>query len=118
MSAHDSPRLKSIPTTDRPSTAEPAAAPGGRGAPKNAARQGALSALRPDPHLSNMRHPVAWLTITAPGRGAIPTGTSWCACGRDRSAVGHRQVAALAEAHAAHRTTCPLRAPQEGRTAA
>ncbi len=118
MSTHDSPRLKSIPTTDQPSTAEPAPTRDCRGAPKNVAREGALSALRPDPHPSNMRHPVAWLTITAPGRGATPTGTSWCACGRDRSAVGLRKVAALAEAHAAHRTTCPLRAPQEGRAAA
>ncbi|RXS59702.1 hypothetical protein EST54_29170 [Streptomyces sioyaensis] len=47
--------------------------------------------------------------VTAPGRGAIPTATSTCLCGRDRSAVGHRKVLALIEDHHAHRTTCPWR---------
>ncbi|MCW7986257.1 hypothetical protein XF35_12635 [Streptomyces platensis subsp. clarensis] len=52
---------------------------------------------------------MAWLHITAPGHGAIPTGTSKCLCGRDRSAVGHRKVLALIEDHHTHRTTCPQR---------
>jgi hypothetical protein len=60
---------------------------------------------------------MAWLRITAL-RGAVPTATSRCLCGRDRSAVGHRKVHALIADHTAHRDLCPLRTPQEGRTAA
>ncbi|MER6733605.1 hypothetical protein [Streptomyces puniciscabiei] len=48
----------------------------------------------------------------------MPTATSKCLCGWDRSAVGHARVLALIEAHTAHRYTCPLRHPQEGRAAA
>ncbi|WP_330290531.1 hypothetical protein [Streptomyces sp. NBC_00576] len=60
---------------------------------------------------------MAWLHITAP-RGATPTATSTCACGRDRSAVGHERVHALIADHETHRDTCPLRTNQEGRNAA
>ncbi|PZH10610.1 hypothetical protein C1I97_13940 [Streptomyces sp. NTH33] len=60
---------------------------------------------------------MAWLHITAP-RGAVPTATSQCACGRDRSAVGHAKVRALITDHHDHRTACPLRNPEEGRAAA
>lgn len=84
------------------------------GASKGVA-EGVLTAVRPDPQTGDGRYPVAWLRITAP-KGAIPTATSKCACGRDRSAVGHRQVLALVESHAAHRTACPLRNP-EGKAA-
>ncbi|NWF27484.1 hypothetical protein HW130_14630 [Streptomyces sp. PKU-EA00015] len=101
-----------------PTAAEPAAAAPGGGAPKVVARQGVHSAVRPDQHAGDARYPVAWLHITAPGRGAIPTATSKCACGRDRSAVGHRKVHELIADHAAHRYLCPLRSFQEGRTAA
>ncbi|MEU2559419.1 hypothetical protein ABZ626_08805 [Streptomyces longispororuber] len=87
------------------------------GAPKNVARQGVLTAGRPDPHRSTGRYPIAWLHICAP-RGTVPTATSRCACGRDRSAVGHARVLALVDDHTAHRDVCPLRAPQEGRAAA
>lgn len=87
------------------------------GVPKVAARKGVLSALRSDPHREDGRYPVAWLHIAAP-RGATPTATSRCACGRDRSAVGHRKVHALITDHATHRDTCPLRNSQEGRAAA
>ncbi|MFF8591979.1 hypothetical protein ACF061_11110 [Streptomyces sp. NPDC015220] len=48
----------------------------------------------------------------------MPTATSWCACGWDRSAVGHRRVLALITDHTAHRDACPLRNPKEGRAAA
>ncbi|MBQ1157728.1 hypothetical protein KBZ21_06060 [Streptomyces sp. A73] len=61
---------------------------------------------------------MAWLTITASGRGAVPTATSRCACGRNRSAVGHRKVLALVEDHTAHRTACHLLTRTEGRVAA
>ncbi|MCD7444342.1 hypothetical protein K4B79_39820 [Streptomyces lincolnensis] len=60
---------------------------------------------------------VAVLRITAP-KGAIPTATSTCLCGRDRSVVGHRRVINLIADHEAHRDACPLRTPQERRIAA
>ncbi|TBO56783.1 hypothetical protein EYS09_26170 [Streptomyces kasugaensis] len=53
---------------------------------------------------------MAWLHITAP-RGAIPTATSKCCCGRDRSAIGRTKVLALIEEHEAHRDVCPWRHP-------
>ncbi|MEV0439938.1 hypothetical protein AB0I84_01110 [Streptomyces spectabilis] len=86
------------------------------GAPKGVARKGVLTALRTDPHRGNGQYPIAWLHICAP-RGAIPTATSKCACGRDRSAIGKARVLALVDDHAAHRDLCPLRTPQEGRAA-
>ncbi len=109
--------LKSLPrTTTGPRPAIAAGATEGRSAPKSAA-EGVLSALRPNPHQGAGRRPVAWLRIYAPGR-ATPTARSWCACGRDRFAAGHKRAAALIEDHAAHRALCPLRNPQEGRAAA
>ncbi|ARX84761.1 hypothetical protein SMD44_04215 [Streptomyces alboflavus] len=60
---------------------------------------------------------MAWLSIVAP-RGAVPTATSTCLCGRDRSVVGHGRVLALIDGHAAHRDLCPLRSSQEGKAAA
>lgn len=105
------------PTPDRPRPAEPAEPATGRSAPKVAARKGVRTAVGPDPRRSDGRYPVAWLHITAP-RGAVPTATSKCLCGRDRSAVGRARVLALITDHEAHRVLCPLRNPQEGRTAA
>ncbi|MBB4892390.1 hypothetical protein FHS39_001401 [Streptomyces olivoverticillatus] len=60
---------------------------------------------------------MAWLHIRAP-RGATPTATSKCLCGRDVSAIGQRNVLALIADHEAHRDLCPLRTTQEGRNAA
>ncbi|WP_123975330.1 hypothetical protein [Streptomyces sp. Ag109_O5-1] len=60
---------------------------------------------------------MAWLTIRAT-RGATPTATSTCLCGRDRGAVGHRKVLALIADHDTHRYLCPLRTTQERRNAA
>ncbi|OOQ50851.1 hypothetical protein AFM16_16455 [Streptomyces antibioticus] len=87
------------------------------GEPTGAARKGVVSALRPDPQTGDGRYPVAWLHIAAP-RGATPTATSTCACGRNRSAVGRTRVPALIADHTAHRDTCPLRNSEEGREAA
>lgn len=92
-----------------PRSAEPAHTPPGSGAPRVVARKGVLSAVRPDPERGDGRYPIAWLHVTAPGGGAIPTATSKCLCGRDRSAVGHRKVLALIEDHHAHRTVCSWR---------
>ncbi|MGM9386827.1 hypothetical protein [Streptomyces antibioticus] len=85
------------------------------GDPKGVAE--GVPAVRPDPRRGDGRYPVAWLHICAP-RGAVPTATSKCLCGRDRSAVGQARVVALITDHEAHRDTCPLRTPQEGRAAA
>ncbi|MFF7699563.1 hypothetical protein [Streptomyces lydicus] len=100
-----------------PNSAEATRTPADSGAPKVAA-EGVLSAVRPDPQQGDGRAPIAWLHITAPGHGAIPTATSICQCGRNRSAVGQRKVLALIEEHTAHRGNCPLRAVKEDRTAA
>ncbi|WP_258040054.1 hypothetical protein [Streptomyces sp. SM1] len=104
-------------TPPGPRAAEPSSARPTVGEPKGAARQGVPSAVRPDPRQEDGRLPVAWLHISAP-KGAVPTATSRCLCGRDRSAVGHRRVLALITDHTDHRDTCPLRTPQEGRAAA
>ncbi|MFE9685810.1 hypothetical protein [Streptomyces sp. NPDC006285] len=96
--------------------AEPAGPATGRSAPKVVA-EGVPTAVLPDPQTGDGRYPVAWLTICAP-RGATPTATSKCLCGHDRSAIGRTRVLALITDHEAHRDLCPLRIPQEGRTAA
>ncbi|MFE1881897.1 hypothetical protein [Streptomyces diastatochromogenes] len=109
---------KSLPRpTSRPQAAPQPVDTAAVGEPKGGARKGLLSALRPDPQTGDGRYPVAWLHIRAP-RGTVPTGTSKCLCGWDRSAVGVARVTALIDAHTAHRDTCPLRNPQEGRAAA
>ncbi|MFI9422545.1 hypothetical protein ACIG54_03175 [Streptomyces achromogenes] len=119
MNTPSRPRLKSItPTPDQPPAAEQAAPQAAVGEPKGAARKGVPSALRPGPHPGDDRYPIAWLAISSPRYGHMPTATSRCECGWDRSAIGHAQVRALIEAHAAHRTACPLRNPREGRAAA
>ncbi|MFF9896168.1 hypothetical protein [Streptomyces longispororuber] len=87
------------------------------GALKSVARKGVLTALRPDPRRGDGQYPIAWLHICAP-RGALPTATSRCACGRDCSAIGHRKVLALIADHTNHRDLCPLRTTREGRNAA
>lgn len=79
--------------------------------------EGVHTAVRSDPQATDGRYPVAWLHIIAP-YDATPTATSKCLCGRNRSAAGHARVLALITDHETHRDTCPLRTPQEGRTAA
>ncbi|MEU0408123.1 hypothetical protein ABZ307_09900 [Streptomyces griseorubiginosus] len=86
------------------------------GEPKGAARKGVRTACGANPHGDDGRRPIAWLLIVAP-RGAVPTATSKCACGWNRSAVGKPRVLALVDDHTAHRDACPLR-NQEGRAAA
>ncbi|WP_405973576.1 hypothetical protein OG496_33390 [Streptomyces sp. NBC_00988] len=117
MSTPPRPRLKSLtPTPDGPIPAELAPAQADLGDSKGVA-VGVPTAVRPDPQQGDGRYPVAWLTICTP-RGATPTARSTCLCGRDRRAFGARKVLALITEHAGHREHCPLRAPQEGRTAA
>ncbi|WP_037857482.1 hypothetical protein [Streptomyces sp. NRRL S-31] len=113
------PRLEGQPVspTNR-AAARPAAPLTAVGEPEGAARKGVPSVVRPDPGAGDGRYPVAWLVISSPRYGHMPTAASQCQCGWNRSAIGHAQVRALIEAHTAHRTTCPLRNPQEGRAAA
>ncbi|MFC9844334.1 hypothetical protein ACFWFF_24725 [Streptomyces sp. NPDC060223] len=109
--------LKSLPSTPSdPGAATQAALGPAVGEPKGGA-EGVISAHRLDPPQGDGRYPVAWLHIAAP-RGAVPTATSKCLCGRDRSAVGKARVLALIDDHTAHRDECPLRTTQEGRAAA
>ncbi|MEV0526779.1 hypothetical protein AB0I66_25430 [Streptomyces sp. NPDC050439] len=103
-------------TTARPYAAPQPVDAAAVGEPKGVA-EGVPIAVRLGPPSGDGRYPVAWLHIVAP-KGAIPTATSRCLCGRDRSAVGHGKVLALIDDHTAHRDQCPLRAPQEGRAAA
>ncbi|MFI1465652.1 hypothetical protein [Streptomyces wuyuanensis] len=111
------PPMKSLPgTLDHPSAAAATVVPAAVGAPKGVA-EGVPTAVRPDPQPGDGRRIVAWLHICAP-RGAVPTATSQCACGRDRSAVGKPKVLALITDHEQHRDVCPLRTSQEGRNAA
>ncbi|WP_328860695.1 hypothetical protein [Streptomyces sp. NBC_00306] len=117
MSARRHPPLKSITTTpDGPHAAAQPVDAVPVGEPKGVA-EGVPIAVRPDPYPGGGRYPVAWLTICAP-RGAVPTATSTCLCGWNRSAVGHGKVHALVADHTAHRDTCPLRISLEGRAAA
>lgn len=117
MSTPTRPPLKSVtPTPTGPRIAVPAEPRAALGEPKGVA-EGVPIAVRPDPPRGDGRFPVAWLHIVAP-RGAVPTATSRCLCGRDRSAVGKPRVLALITDHEEHRDTCPLRTPQEGRAAA
>ncbi|MEW2149851.1 hypothetical protein AB0909_11435 [Streptomyces albidoflavus] len=114
------PHLKSPSTPTGPHPAEPAPASAARAAAKYAA-EGVRSAPRPDPRPTDQRHPVAWLTITAPPNRTTPTARSQCACGRDLFAAGQQRALALIADHEQHRTTCPLinpAAPSTGRTAA
>lgn len=117
MTTPPRPALKSLPATSSgPRVAGQAAPRPGVGEPKGVA-EGVLSALRSDAQKGDGRYPIAWLRISAP-QGAVPTATSKCLCGWDRSAVGHRKVLALVDDHTAHRDNCPLRTTQEGRAAA
>ncbi|MEU3835804.1 hypothetical protein [Streptomyces microflavus] len=115
MSAPPRSPLEGHPPTSRLRLAEPAPAASGSGAPKVVA-EGVPTAVRPDQQTGDGRYPIAWLTITAP-RGATPTATSICRCGRNLFAAGHHKALALIADHTDHKTRCPLRADQEGAAA-
>ncbi|MDX2402829.1 hypothetical protein NJO91_06795 [Streptomyces microflavus] len=115
MSAPPRSPLEGHPPTSRLRLAEPAPAASGSGAPKVVA-EGVPTAVRPDQQTGDGRYPIAWLTITAP-RGATPTATSICGCGRNLFAAGHHKALALIADHTDHKTRCPLRADQEGAAA-
>ncbi|WP_024762008.1 hypothetical protein [Streptomyces exfoliatus] len=108
MSPQPNPSLKSLALTpEQRHAAEQPDPVQAMGASKVVA-EGVPSAVRPDPHPAAGPRIVGMLHITLPDRNTIPTATSRCECGRDRFAVGHRQVLALIDDHTAHRALCPL----------
>ncbi|WPW30704.1 hypothetical protein P6B95_27245 [Streptomyces atratus] len=105
--------LKSLPPLPTgPSTAEPIPAASGSSAPRVVGHKAVLSSVRSDQPVGDGRYPIAWLTISAP-RGAVPTATSICECGRNLFAAGQRKALALIADHTAHKTRCPLRTTEE-----
>jgi hypothetical protein len=113
------PALKSLThTPDQPSPAQPAGASTGRSAPKVAARQGAPSALGPDPHAAGKPRVIGWLHVICPDDWRAPVrATSHCDCGRHATADTRADVIALVKAHVDHRTRCPLHNTPERRKA-
>ncbi|MCP3758741.1 hypothetical protein [Streptomyces sp. TBY4] len=117
MSAREHPPANSpAPTPTGIKSAEPAPATDGNSAPKVVA-EGVLSSVRLNPCFDDGRRPVAWLHITAPGRGVTPSARSWCSCGRDLFAAGQTRALALIDDHVRHRTACPQLVSQEGKAA-
>ncbi|MFE9791349.1 hypothetical protein ACFYRL_06375 [Streptomyces goshikiensis] len=98
------------------SSAEPARSTDGSGAPKVVA-EGVPSSVCSNPGFDDGRRPVAWLHISAPGRGVTPSARSWCSCGRDLFAAGQNRALALIEDHVRHRTLCPQLVSKEGKAA-
>ncbi|MFJ3672257.1 hypothetical protein ACIPSE_37955 [Streptomyces sp. NPDC090106] len=118
MSTPPRPSLKSIPgTPDDSPDAQQTAGPSTVGVPEGVAREGVPIAVGSDPRPGDGRYVVAMLHIVAP-HGVTPSATSTCECGRNRRVSGARRVLALIADHADHPARCPLRTPQEGRTAA
>ncbi|MFI5548831.1 hypothetical protein [Streptomyces sp. NPDC051738] len=60
---------------------------------------------------------VGALEIRTPYR-RTPSARSWCSCGRDHTVRGADAVRELIDAHAYHRTVCPLHNLPERRAAA
>ncbi len=103
---------------DQPRPAEPALTTSDRGAPKDAARKGVRTALRPDPHTVTVIGIRPGLTVRSMGRRAVPAADWLCACGHHERARGPRAVAALTAR--ARVGECPHQAAtsSEGRAAA
>lgn len=113
MSPRPNPPLKCLPSNPTgPDLTEPAPAASGSGAPRDVGRKAVLSSVRSDQPIGDGRYPIAWLTISAP-RGAVPTATSICECGRNLFAAGRHKALALIDDHARHRDVCPLRTTEE-----
>ncbi len=108
--------LTSTPTGPR--IAELALATSGSGAPKDAARKGAPSALRFDPHPATVTGIHPGLTVRGMGRGAMPTADWLCACGEHEHARGRDAVAELTTQANVHACPHQQHATSEGRAAA
>ncbi|MFI9076834.1 hypothetical protein ACIGW8_10115 [Streptomyces sioyaensis] len=100
-------------TTDHTSSAKPAPTPTGNSAPKVAARQGVLSALRPDPHTVTVTGLRPGLTVRGLDRDEIPVADWLCVCGHHERARGRAAVHALT--HRVQVGQCPHRAPETSR---
>ncbi|MFD3498604.1 hypothetical protein [Streptomyces sp. NPDC058678] len=136
MSTPPRPSLKSItPTASGPSAAGPAAPRTSVGAPKGAAREGVVTALRSNRHAVTDPTPDRpGIRISAPPvyrhhydgarwskrYGDTPTAAYACPCGETGTAAGQHNVAALVAEYDYHRSTCTgtPAAPTEGRPAA
>ncbi|MEU9498178.1 hypothetical protein [Streptomyces sp. NPDC048196] len=110
MSTQPPPPLEGQPaSTTAPCSAEPARTPFDSGAPKGVARQGVLSALRPDPR--QPAQPAAELVfyglhIIAEPEWRIAV-TAACPCGFRRQVRGRAKVAQTIEDYTRHKETCP-----------
>ncbi|MFJ9410837.1 hypothetical protein [Streptomyces sp. NPDC101393] len=98
-------------TPDRINSAEPARTPSGSGAPRVVARQGVLSAVRPDPHPDTAHEPERVFfglhIIAPPSFSAATSATAACRCGYRRSAKGRSGVLQLVADYTDHQTACP-----------
>ncbi|WP_314410053.1 hypothetical protein [Streptomyces sp. DSM 40484] len=128
MNTPPRPRLEGQPATSGPHPAEPAAPEPVVGEPKGAARQGVISALRPEKFRSDQaRHSTPDPTPEQPGiriyapplyrhhqdgarwstrPGGAPSAAYACTCGQTGTATGPPNVAALAAEYADHKTVC------------
>ncbi|MFE1931361.1 hypothetical protein ACFW95_13500 [Streptomyces sp. NPDC059474] len=113
MSTPPRPHLKSLPhTPNQPSTAEPAQTRDGRSAPKNVARQGVPSAVRPDPHQVTVSGIMPGLHVRMALR---PPVADWlCRCGHHERAIGRASVIELTTR--VRVGECPHRAPAPAET--
>ncbi|MEU8993452.1 hypothetical protein AB0C95_01295 [Streptomyces caniferus] len=100
-------------TTDHISFAEPARTPAGSGAPKVVARQGVLSALRPDPQTVTVTGLRPGLDVRGLGRDEVPVADWLCVCGHHERARGRAAVHALT--HRVQVGHCPHHAPETSR---
>ncbi|MGW3272547.1 hypothetical protein ACWDFH_13885 [Streptomyces kronopolitis] len=109
MTSRPHPPTKSTPAAPAPlSLAEPTRTPAGNGAPKGVARQGVLSALRPDPNKPTQRHPEPvfyGLHIVAQPKWRIAV-TAACPCGFRLQVRGCAKVAQTIEDYTRHKETC------------
>ncbi|MFJ9122085.1 hypothetical protein ACIRJO_42085 [Streptomyces sp. NPDC102394] len=136
MSAPARPCLKSLTDTPTdPRAAEPAAPPPTISAVKGAARQGVVTALRPNRHAPADPSPDRpGIRIFAPPvyrhyydgarwskrYASTPTAAYACTCGDTGTATGPEDVAALVADYDAHKSACPgtPATPTEERAAA
>ncbi|MCM2428801.1 hypothetical protein [Streptomyces sp. RKAG337] len=124
MSTPQGPELKSQQLT---LVGRPDAAPADPATGRAVVARKTPAAGRPSMPVSPDRHSptegpawvIAWIHIVAPEEWSAPVSAhAWCTCGFERRATTRRGVLRVVEQHLAHRTTCLLRNPAEGRHAA
>ncbi|MEU0830483.1 hypothetical protein [Streptomyces sp. NPDC005969] len=117
MTTPRNPPIKSLPADpNRPSSAKPAPAASGSGAPKVVGREAVLSSVRPDPRTTTVHGIRPGLHIRGLDRDEIPVADWLCACGHHERARGRRAVTELnTRVRVGH---CPHHAPAQNRSAA